>query len=119
MAAFQTSMNNLSMSNSVTTFTASEFGRRLSNNGTGTDHGWGNIQLVMGGAVQGGTTYGTWPSLQLDGPDAVNTGRLIPTSSNHQLAATLAQWMGVQQQAEQINILPQLANFNTPTIDLF
>jgi uncharacterized protein (DUF1501 family) len=42
----------------VTTFTMSEFGRTLDSNGDGSDHGWGNFQLVMGGAVKGGKIYG-------------------------------------------------------------
>lgn len=44
--------------NRVTTFTMSEFGRTLDSNNDGSDHGWGNVQLVMGGAVRGGQIYG-------------------------------------------------------------
>ncbi len=42
----------------VTTFTMSEFGRTLDSNNDGSDHGWGNFQMVMGGAVKGGNIYG-------------------------------------------------------------
>jgi uncharacterized protein (DUF1501 family) len=42
----------------VTTFTMSEFGRTLDSNNDGSDHGWGNFQFVMGGAVKGGKIYG-------------------------------------------------------------
>jgi uncharacterized protein (DUF1501 family) len=42
----------------VTTFTMSEFGRTLDSNSDGSDHGWGNFQFVMGGAVKGGRIYG-------------------------------------------------------------
>lgn len=48
----------------------SEFGRRLkANESRGTDHGHGNVMMVMGAGVQGGRMYGSWPGLateQLD-----------------------------------------------------
>ena len=50
--------------NSVTLVTMSEFGRRVEVNGDGgTDHGHGNIQLIMGGGINGGKLYGTMPAL--------------------------------------------------------
>ena len=41
----------------------SEFGRRIKDNGAGTDHGSGGSAFVIGGAVNGGT-YGEFPSLR-------------------------------------------------------
>ena len=42
----------------VTLFTMSEFGRTLDSNSSGSDHGWGTHQIVLGGAVKGGKIYG-------------------------------------------------------------
>jgi uncharacterized protein (DUF1501 family) len=47
--------------------TMSEFGRAVSQNGSGgTDHGHGNAMLVIGGGVRGGAVYGKWPGLAID-----------------------------------------------------
>jgi len=119
LACFQTALNNLGLAQVVTTFTQSDFGRTFAPNEThGTDHAWGNHQLVMGGAVKGKSTYGTYPTLQLGGPDDVGTddwelqGRWIPTSSVDQYAATLLNWFGVDD--GRLNaVLPNLANFGS------
>jgi len=45
--------------------TMSEFGRTVKEDGnSGTDHGHGNVMMVLGGPVRGGHVYGTWPGLQ-------------------------------------------------------
>jgi len=104
----------------VTVFTLSDFGRTLqpagSGAGVGSDHGWGNHQLVMGGAVRGGHFYGTFPTLALGGPDDTdNRGRWIPTVSVEQYAATLAAWYGLPA-ADFPAVFPLLDRF--PTSDL-
>jgi uncharacterized protein (DUF1501 family) len=113
VGAFMTTMSMRGASNSVTLFTESEFNRTgNANANVGTDHAWGSHHLVMGGAVHGGATYGTFPTHQLGGPDdAGDRGNWIPTISLDQYAATLGGWFGVQDMDLQ-RIFPNLAAFS-------
>ena len=96
--------------NQVTCFTASDFGRTFPSNGLGSDHGWGSHHLVVGGAVQGQKTYGTFPTLAVNGPDDTSTGRWIPTTSVDQYAATLGKWMGLAS-SEIASVFPNVSRF--------
>lgn len=75
VAAFFTDLG--SSGDQVTLVTLSEFGRRVQENGSGTDHGYGNTMLLFGGGVRGGKVHGTWPGLSsgklVDGDLAVTT----------------------------------------------
>jgi uncharacterized protein (DUF1501 family) len=115
MGQFQIAMGELGVAQKVTTFTASDFGRTLSYNGDGTDHGWGGHHFVMGGAVRGGRYYGTAPRISVTSDDQVGQGRLLPTASVDQFAATLARWFGVSA-TELPGIFPNLANFPTSNL---
>ena len=119
LAAFDRAMLAIGMDQAVTSFTQSDFGRTLAGNSSlGSDHAWGNHQLVLGGAVRGGTTYGQYPQLVLGGPDDVGVqswerhGRWIPTSSVDQYAATLLAWFGAGN-AMLDQVLPNLQNFGS------
>ncbi|EKY4193339.1 DUF1501 domain-containing protein [Vibrio harveyi] len=101
----------LEMRDNVTTFTMSDFGRRMTNNGNGTDHGWGGHQFVMGGAVNGSQPIGTWPELILGGEDDYSKGRLIPRIGTDQVGATLAQWMGITDGTAMDYVFPNIRNF--------
>lgn len=110
IAAFHAATEELQIANSVTTFTQSDFGRTLTSNGDGTDHAWAGNQLVAGGAVNGGDLYGSYPLLEIGGPEDVGGGRMIPSTSADQYAATLAKWFGIPDVDLDI-VAPNLGNF--------
>lgn len=113
---FNSAIQSLNVANSVTTFTASEFGRSLSINGDGTDHAWGTQYMVMGGAVKGAQIHGEIPAMEIGGSkDAFDAGgvaggRFIPEYSVDQYGATLAKWMGITDSDLSL-IFPNLDNF--------
>ena len=113
LAAFYNATEEIGVADRVTSFTLSDFGRSLQPSGSGSDHGWGNHHLIMGGAVQGGAMYGTFPSMALGGPDDSGTrGALIPTTATEQFGAMLAKWMGVSD--DQLPaVFPNIQNFGT------
>ena len=110
IAAFHAATVELGVADSITTFTQSDFGRTLTSNGDGTDHAWGGNQLIVGGAVNGRELYGNYPLLAIDGPEDVTGGRMIPSTSADQYAATLAKWFGVPD-ADLDIVAPNLPNF--------
>ena len=110
MSAFYSATVEIGAADSVTTFTQSDFGRTLTSNGDGTDHAWGGNQLIMGDAVSGRDMYGTYPRLEIGGPDDVSGGRMIPTTSANQYAATLASWFGIDDASLDL-IAPHIDNF--------
>jgi uncharacterized protein (DUF1501 family) len=108
----------LGVANSVTTFTASDFGRTLSSNGDGSDHGWGSHHIVVGGAVKGGRFHGTLPATAVNGPDDVGQGRLLPTTAVDQLGAALAGWFGVPA-SDLPTVFPNIGHFDANALSLF
>jgi uncharacterized protein (DUF1501 family) len=112
--AFQQTMEAMNVGDGVTGFTISDFGRTFKNNDTGlqagSDHGWGSHQVVFGGGVRGGRVYGTYPTLQVNGPDDTSDGRWIPTTSSDELGATMARWFGVTE-PDLTTIFPNLPRF--------
>ncbi|MFN2309832.1 MAG: DUF1501 domain-containing protein [Gammaproteobacteria bacterium] len=111
MTAFYWATEELGVASQVLSFTLSEFSRSVSPTGHGSDHGWGSHHFILGGGVRGGDVYGTFPHLELGGPDdAGDKGRLIPTTAVDQYAATIAAWMGVGA-GDIAGMFPNLANF--------
>jgi uncharacterized protein (DUF1501 family) len=115
MKAFYDATVELGVVNQVTTFTSSDFGRSYVPNASGTDHGWGNHQLIMGGAVQGGDIYGQMPSLTVGANDDTGRGRWIPSTSVDEYSATLATWFGVLPTNLPV-VLPNLGRFARPNL---
>jgi len=109
--AFHSTMVELGVADRVTAFTASDFGRTLTTDGNGSDHGWGSMHFVLGGAVNGRNYYGTPPVIANNGPDDVGQGRLLPGISVDQLGATLASWFGVNN-SDLATVLPNISNYS-------
>ncbi|MEM7257311.1 MAG: DUF1501 domain-containing protein, partial [Pseudomonadota bacterium] len=110
LAFFHQALSELNQLDNVVSFTTSDFGRTVSSNGDGTDHGWGNHHIVMGGAVRGADVYGTMPRLTVNGQDDYRNGRIVPTTAVSQYAATNLRWLGLSEN-EIDQLLPTLANF--------
>ena len=124
VAAFWTEMMSQGRQDDVVAFTASEFARTLQSNGSGSDHGWGGVQWMLGGAVAGGRLYGdgnngvgisgfpnqAYGDESNPNPNAFSRGQFIPGIGVEQYAATIAQWLGVS--TGNLNtIFPNLPNF--------
>jgi len=103
--------------NNVVLFSASDFGRTLASNGDGCDHGWGGHHFIAGGAVKGGRIYGAMPTTALGTADDLGSGRLLPSTSVSQYAASLGGWMGLGA-GDLANCLPNLSAFNSAPLGL-
>ncbi len=120
LQAFREALVEINALNDVTTFTISDFARTLNSNGSGSDHGWGGVQVVMGGsAAQGGShaggrVWGTYPLLELNGEQSLQRGQMVPTTSVTQFGATMANWVGVSR-SDLATIFPGLSGFS-PTL---
>jgi uncharacterized protein (DUF1501 family) len=123
--AFFSATVELGLQDKITLFTMSDFSRTLQPSGTGSaqvgsDHAWGNNQLIVGGAVQGHTLYGTYPNITPGGPDDTDggqtpRGRWIPTTSIEQYAATLATWYGLSS-ADLTAVFPLIGHFSSSNL---
>lgn len=115
MYAFQRAMEQLGLSQKVTSFTASDFSRTFPSNGQGSDHGWGSHHLILGGAVKGQMTYGTFPTQTINGPDDTGTGRWIPSTAIDQYFATVATWFGIDSSNLE-SVFPNIGRFATANL---
>lgn len=124
LAAFYANTQALGVADKVTAFTASDFGRSLTANGNatdnnswGSDHGWGSMHFVLGGAVNGKQIYGKAPAVGVNTVDDIGQGRLIPSTSIDQYFATLGKWFGISD-ANLSTALPNLGNYAPAARDL-
>ena len=122
VAEFIAAIEAMNMGSDVTVFTASDFGRTMTTNGSGSDHGWGNHHFVFGGALDAmaprniigaPTGYDLDTDLYTD-----QRGRMIPDLSVDQYAATLGKWFGLNE-TDLAAALPNLSNFNNKDLGLF
>ena len=111
---FRDALVELAVLDNVTTFTISDFGRTLTSNGRGSDHGWGGHHIVMGGAVNGGRIFGQYPELSSSNPLDVGRGIIAPTTSVDEYFAELALWFGVAA-SDLDRVLPNVRRFYDPT----
>jgi len=112
LAFFNDALIEIGHQENVASFTTSDFGRTVTSNGDGTDHGWGNHHIVMGNPVAGTDIYGAIPRILVDGPDDSRNGRIVPTTAVSQYAATMLNWIGLSD--TQIDeLLPSLKNFDS------
>ena len=115
MGALADALKTLGVFDAVTTFTASDFGRTLTSNGDGSDHGWGTHQMVMGGALSGSGFQGRFPNLAGNGPDDFGYGRMLPSTATQQYQATLARWFGLPE-SRLVELFPDLSRFDRATL---
>ena len=113
LSEFRDALNELGVFADVTTFTTSDFGRTLTSNGRGSDHGWGGNHMVMGGSVNGGQFFGQYPELSGVSPLDVGRGVLIPTTSVDEYFTDLALWYGLAP-ADLDRVLPNVRTFYSP-----
>jgi uncharacterized protein (DUF1501 family) len=95
--AFYSDIRNRGLDRDTTVIVFSEFGRRVSENGSGgTDHGAAGLMFVLGGSVRGGL-YGTSASLQPGHPTLENNSGDVrfETDFRSVYARVLDQWLGV------------------------
>jgi len=109
---FNNALVEIGHQDNVVSFTTSDFGRTVTGNGDGTDHGWGNHHIMMGAPVIGGDIYGQMPRILVGGPDDSRNGRIVPGTAVSQYAATMLNWLGLSS-TEVDELLPSLKNFST------
>jgi uncharacterized protein (DUF1501 family) len=96
VSAFYHDLKEHQANEEVVIFLFTEFGRRVKENGSGTDHGSGGVAFVIGDAVKGGL-YGEYPSLA---PEKLDEGDLQWNNDFRGTYATLLeQWMGIDSKA--------------------
>ncbi|MEY4752629.1 MAG: hypothetical protein RJA44_304 [Pseudomonadota bacterium] len=108
-------LDSVGMGANATLFSASDFGRTLTSNGDGCDHGWGSHHFIAGGAVRGGEIYGQFPLTTLGTDSDIGSGRLLPSTSVTQYAAMLGRWLGLSN-TELQTVLPNLGNFSSTAL---
>jgi uncharacterized protein (DUF1501 family) len=110
---FWTAIQSMGLQNNVVLYTASDFGRTLTSNGSGSDHAWGGNHFIISGSANGGEIYGEYPDLALNNSSTdLGRGRILPTTSVDSYMAELAYWYGVPN-SEISTVIPNINNFSS------
>jgi len=119
LGAMMLALQEMGLANQVLICTHSDFNRSmLANTSAGSDHAWGNHQLILGGGISGGKIIGTYPDLDLGGSMDLNGyGTWIPSLSVCQMTGAIGGWMGLS--TSQVSaVFPDLSNFSAGAINL-
>jgi uncharacterized protein (DUF1501 family) len=119
VGTFMMALREMGLEKNVLVTTHSDFNRTYTSNVTrGSDHAWGNHQLILGGGIRGGRIIGTVPEPELNGNlDYNGYGIWIPDLSVTQMAASIGSWMGLS--SDQVaSVFPDLSNFSQGAIAL-
>ncbi|KAL7561162.1 hypothetical protein ACA910_011983 [Epithemia clementina (nom. ined.)] len=97
LTCYVDNLKELGLWDQVTLLVVSEFGRTLTGNtNKGSDHGWAGHYFALGGGLNGGQSFGQYPSdLTQDGPLNVGRGRIMPTLSWESIWMPVCEWLGV------------------------
>eukprot|EP00603_Paraphysomonas_imperforata_P004238 CAMPEP_0114421664 /NCGR_PEP_ID=MMETSP0103-20121206/5199_1 /TAXON_ID=37642 ORGANISM="Paraphysomonas imperforata, Strain PA2" /NCGR_SAMPLE_ID=MMETSP0103 /ASSEMBLY_ACC=CAM_ASM_000201 /LENGTH=2411 /DNA_ID=CAMNT_0001590201 /DNA_START=27 /DNA_END=7262 /DNA_ORIENTATION=+ len=108
LEAFATEMKALGLWNNITLLVVSDFGRTLTDNSLGTDHGWGGNYFMQGGEVRGGRMLGKYPNRLTEEhcEVGVGRGRTLPTTPWEFIWNGLAEWWDISE-ARMDDILPR------------
>ena len=112
---FWTAIQSMGLQKNVVLYTASDFGRTLTSNGSGSDHAWGGNHFIISGSgnINGGEIYGEYPDLALNNSSTdLGRGRILPTTSVDSYMAELAYWYGVPN-SEMSTVIPNINNFSS------
>jgi len=116
LEAFISEVKGQNIFDATTLLTSSDFGRTLTSNGKGTDHGWAGNHVVLGGAVRGSQVYNNFPASLLEGNNQdAGRGRMIPQYPWESIFKPVADWMGVDAQDHSV-VFPNIQNFNSSQI---
>jgi len=94
IGAFMADLESVGKANDVVLVTQTDFGRRVRENGNfGTDHGTAQVMMVVGGSINGGQVYGTFPGIS-DTDLYLNTDLRVTTDFRLPLSDLVYNFLG-------------------------
>ena len=115
LTAFDAAMTELNVADSVTAFTASDFGRTYIPTATAPTTAGGTTTSSSAARCAAASSTASSRRSPMDGPNDAGDGRWIPTTSVDEYAATLARWFGVAASDLPL-VLPNLGRFAEPDL---